>query len=75
MRAARHTAAVLAGGVDVAYPPQNRALQEAIAKRGVLIAEMPPGVEPQARHFPRRNRIISGLCQGTVVVEAAPPHF
>jgi len=66
------TAAVLAGGVDVVYPAENAALQEAVASRGLLLAELPPGVEPQARHFPRRNRIISGLCLGVVVVEAAP---
>lgn len=66
------TAAVLAGGVDVVYPPENAALHEAVAARGLLLAELPPGVEPQARHFPRRNRIISGLCLGVVVVEAAP---
>ncbi|RVQ69425.1 DNA-protecting protein DprA [Croceicoccus ponticola] len=66
------TAAVIAGGIDVAYPPQHAELQERIASEGVLIAEQPPGVEPQARHFPGRNRIIAGLCSGTLVVEAAP---
>jgi DNA processing protein len=66
------TAAVVAGGIDVVYPPENAALQDAIAERGVLIAEQPPGVEPRARHFPYRNRIIAGLSLGTVVVEAAP---
>ncbi len=54
------TVAVLAGGIDIVYPEENRALHEQIAERGVLIAEMPVGTEPQARHFPRRNRIISG---------------
>ncbi len=66
------TIAVIAGGIDIAYPPENRALQDAIAERGLLIAEMPPGTEPRARHFPYRNRIIAGLSLGTVVIEAAP---
>ncbi len=66
------TIAVIAGGIDIAYPPENRELQDAIAERGLLIAEMPPGTEPRARHFPYRNRIIAGLSLGTVVVEAAP---
>lgn len=66
------TIAVIAGGIDIAYPPENRELQDAIAKRGLLIAEMPPGTEPRARHFPYRNRIIAGLSLGTVVIEAAP---
>ncbi|MFN0045579.1 MAG: DNA-processing protein DprA [Sphingorhabdus sp.] len=66
------TVAVIAGSIDVAYPPENRDLQDAIAERGVLIAEQPPVTEPRARHFPYRNRIIAGLASGTVVVEAAP---
>lgn len=66
------TAAVIAGGLDVAYPPENAGLQEDIARHGLLIAEQPPGVEPRARHFPYRNRIIAGMALGTVVVEAAP---
>jgi len=66
------TIGVIAGGIDVAYPPENAALQERIATAGLLIAEQPPGTEPRARHFPYRNRIIAGLAQGTVVVEAAP---
>jgi DNA processing protein len=65
------TVAVLAGGVDVAYPEENRALHDAIGERGVLLAEMPVGTQPQARHFPRRNRIISGASLGVLVVEAA----
>jgi DNA processing protein len=65
------TVAALAGGIDTVYPEENRALQEAIAERGVLVAEMPCGTLPQARHFPRRNRIISGIALGVVVVEAA----
>jgi DNA processing protein len=66
------TIGVIAGGIDIVYPPENEARQAAIAERGVLIAEQPPGTEPRARHFPYRNRIIAGLTQGTVVVEAAP---
>ena len=66
------TIAVIAGGIDVAYPPENAARQDDIAARGLLIAEMPPGTEPRARHFPYRNRIIAGLAVGTVVIEAAP---
>ena len=65
------TVAVLAGGVDVVYPPEHEALYRDIADRGAVLAEMPPGTEPQARHFPRRNRLISGLSLGVVVVEAA----
>ena len=65
------TVAVLAGGIDVCYPPEHRALYDAIAAQGALVAELPPGTEPLARHFPRRNRIISGLSEGVVVVEAA----
>jgi DNA processing protein len=66
------TIAVVAGGIDIAYPPENEVRQRAIAERGLLVAEQPPGTEPRARHFPYRNRIIAGLAQGTVVVEAAP---
>jgi DNA processing protein len=66
------TVGVIASGIDIAYPPENTALQEEVATRGLLIAEMPPGTQPLARHFPVRNRIIAGLCAGTVVVEAAP---
>jgi DNA processing protein len=66
------TVAVIAGGIDVVYPPENAARQAAIAEQGLLVAEMPPGTEPRARHSPYRNRIIAGLSHGTVVVEAAP---
>lgn len=66
------TVGVIASGIDIAYPPENAALQEDVATRGVLIAEQPPGREPLARHFPYRNRIIAGMSLGTVVVEAAP---
>ena len=66
------TIGVVAGGLDIFYPPENQARQEAMFERGLVIAEMPPGTEPRARHFPYRNRIIAGLSLGTVVVEAAP---
>ncbi|MEH6756721.1 MAG: DNA-processing protein DprA [Parasphingorhabdus sp.] len=68
----RSAIAVIAGGIDISYPPENASLQEQIARDGLLLAEQPPGTEPKARHFPYRNRIIAGLTQGTVVVEAAP---
>ena len=63
--------AVVAGGADVVYPAENRGLYDALAHRGAIVAELPLGTEPQARHFPRRNRIISGMTLGVVVVEAA----
>jgi DNA processing protein len=65
------TVAVVAGGADIIYPPENERLYHAIREQGVIISEMPPGEAPQARHFPRRNRLISGLARGVVVVEAA----
>ncbi|HEX3755882.1 MAG TPA: DNA-processing protein DprA [Rhizomicrobium sp.] len=65
------TVAVLAGGVDVIYPPENEALYNAIRECGAVVSEMRLGEAPQARHFPRRNRLISGLARGVVVVEAA----
>ncbi len=66
------TVAVVAGGADVVFPPEHARLTAEIAERGAVVAEMPLGTQPQARHFPRRNRIISGLSLATVVVEAAP---
>jgi DNA processing protein len=65
------TLAVVAGGIDVIYPEENRDLHEAIAETGAMVAELPINTEPQARHFPRRNRLISGISLGVVVVEAA----
>ena len=65
------TIGVVAGGLDVVYPPENAELQGRIAAEGLVIAETAFGTSPQARHFPRRNRIIAGLCAGTVVVEGA----
>jgi DNA processing protein len=65
------TIAVVAGGVDIVYPEENRGLYEVLSGQGAIVAELPLGSEPQARHFPRRNRIISGMALGVVVVEAA----
>jgi DNA processing protein len=65
------TIGVLATGIDQVYPEENRALHAAIAERGLLLAEQPVGTEPHARNFPRRNRIISGIALGVLVVEAA----
>ena len=65
------TIAVLGGGIDVYYPRENRDLQDSIAEHGLVLTEHPPGTKPQPQNFPRRNRIISGLSLGVVVVEAA----
>lgn len=65
------TIAVLAGGLDRLYPPEHAELAEDILRCGVLVSEMPFGWEPRARDFPRRNRLISGLSLGVVIVEAA----
>jgi DNA processing protein len=65
------TIAVVAGGVDNIYPQENAALRERILEGGLVVSEMPPGFKPRDIHFPRRNRIISGLSKGVVVVEAA----
>jgi DNA processing protein len=65
------TVAVVAGGIDVIYPPENQSLYEDIAQRGVVLSEMPLGMAPLPRHFPRRNRLISGLSRGVAVIEAA----
>jgi DNA processing protein len=65
------TVAVVAGGIDVIYPKENENLYRQIAEQGAIIAESPFGTEPLAKHFPRRNRLISGLSLGVLVVEAA----
>lgn len=65
------TVAAVAGGLDIVYPAEHAALQRRIAENGAVVAEAPLGTAPQARHFPRRNRIIAGLSLGVVVVEAA----
>ena len=70
LKAGGTTVAVLGCGVDVVYPTHHRGLSEEIAKKGVIISEYAPGTRPNSYHFPMRNRIISGLSQATVVVEA-----
>ena len=65
------TVAVQAGGIDVVYPEENAGLTAQIAEKGCLLSEQCPGLQPQARHFPLRNRIVSGLSRAVVVVEAA----
>jgi DNA processing protein len=64
------TIAVLGCGVDVVYPMENRKLYQELLKKGLAVSEYPPGANPDAHHFPQRNRIISGLSLGTIVVEA-----
>lgn len=65
------TIGVIAGGIDSIYPPENKALYERMYEEGLILAEAPWGTAPQATHFPRRNRIISGISQGIIVIEAA----
>ena len=65
------TIAVLGCGIDIAYPPENRGLMEEIARSGAVITENPFGTRPESGYFPARNRIISGLSAGTVIIEAA----
>ena len=71
LEAEGRTIAVMAGGIDVIYPSENAALAAAIDAEGCRISEHPPGLQPQARHFPLRNRIVAGLSRAVIVVEAA----
>jgi len=71
LNAKGHTIAVTGTGLDRVYPARNKNLATDIANTGLLISEFPPGTSAKANHFPRRNRIISGLCIGLLVVEAA----
>ncbi len=64
------TLAVLANGLDTVYPPEHAQMAREVSENGALISEHPPGIRPEAKNFPRRNRILSGLTPGTVVVEA-----
>ncbi len=70
LRAGGVTAAVVGNGLDVLYPPESRYLYEDVAAAGAILSEYPPGTEPAGWHFPVRNRILSGLCLATLVVEA-----
>ncbi|MDO9106764.1 MAG: DNA-processing protein DprA [Methylovulum sp.] len=71
LHAQGHTIAVAGTGLDRVYPARHKELAIEIVKTGVMVSEFPPGTSAKANHFPRRNRIISGLCQGLLVVEAA----
>ena len=71
LKANGHTIAVAGTGLDRVYPARNKDLATQIVNTGAMISEFPPGTLAKANHFPRRNRIISGLCQGLLVVEAA----
>ena len=71
LAAAGRTIAVLGCGIDVAYPPENKGLLEDISRSGAVVTENPFGTQPESGYFPARNRIIGGLSQGTVIVEAA----
>lgn len=67
------TVAVMAGGIDIVYPPEHKDLRDKILEKGAIISEMPLGLFPGASHFPRRNRIISGMSRGVCVMEASKP--
>jgi len=70
LRGGGHTVGVLGTGIDVVYPRENERLFESVCERGTIVSEFPPGTPPDARNFPIRNRIISGMSKGVVVVEA-----
>ncbi|HET8816767.1 MAG TPA: DNA-processing protein DprA [Pseudidiomarina sp.] len=65
-----HTLAVLGCGPDITYPPKHKQLQQRITQQGLLVSEFAPGVQIRSNHFPRRNRILSGLSRGVLVIEA-----
>lgn len=70
LKAGGETVAVLGNGIDFVYPPENKKLAGMICENGTIISEFPIGTQPDGGNFPQRNRIISGLCHGTIVVEA-----
>jgi DNA processing protein len=70
LKAGGVTVAVLGCGADVVYPPENESLYDEICEKGLVVSEFPPSARPEAQNFPRRNRIISGLAAGVLVVEA-----
>lgn len=70
LKAGGRTVAVLGSGVDVVYPPEHGALHQAIIGNGAVLSEYPPGTGPKAGHFPRRNRIVSGMSKAMVMVQA-----
>lgn len=69
LAAGGQTVAILGNGIDVAYPPEHASFKQIIEQRGLVMSEFAPGTEPRGANFPVRNRLISGLCQGTLVVE------
>ncbi len=71
MQSGGKTVAVLGNGIDVVYPPEHRRLYDKIIKNGAVISEFMPGERPERYNFPKRNRIISGLCQGTLIIEGS----
>lgn len=71
LSAGERTIAVLGSGIDIIYPPEHRTLFDEIAEHGLILSEFPLGAPPDSHHFPQRNRIISGLSLGCLVVEAA----
>jgi DNA processing protein len=70
LKAGGRTVAVIGSGLDVPYPPENRKLMELIDDEGAIVSEFPMGTKPDAPNFPRRNRIISGMTLGTIVIES-----